>query len=31
MSLGCRDKVLIENYERQGIEWKIRIDGHAAT
>jgi hypothetical protein len=29
MSLGCRDKVLIENYERQGIEWEIKVDGYS--
>ena len=27
MSLGYRDTVLIENYERQGIEWEIKVDG----
>ena len=27
--LGCRDTVLIENYERQGIEWEIKVDGYS--
>ena len=29
MSLGCRDKVLIEDYERRGIEWEIKVDGYS--
>ena len=29
MSLGYRDTVLIENYERLGIEWEIKIDGYS--
>jgi hypothetical protein len=29
MSLGYSDTVLIENYERLGIEWEIKIDGYS--
>jgi len=29
MSFGYRDTVLIENYERQGIEWEIKVDGNS--
>jgi hypothetical protein len=29
MSLGYRGTVLIEDYERQGIEWEMRIDGYS--
>ena len=28
-SLGYRDTVLIEDYERQGIEWEIKFDGYS--
>jgi hypothetical protein len=28
MSLGYRDTVLIEDYERQGTEWEIKVDGY---